>query len=242
MLALELSVHRYIRHGWPGPASNFFFCSTTEQVNCKLTGQDFSRYAEPHTYDIIPRLLRPPAFSPPFCHTTHVHCRKLMKRPSNTGVLLVLVALHLGSADASAGWIVHGRNRAGGSRETQQPPPGRGTVVRPTSTAAAGLSGFGRPCLTLRGGSSSSSADDSVGAGGVGDSGGPARESGASGETAAGKDDCADAVGAAGLDEDLYSRQLYVMGKTAMAKMGKADVLISGMRFGSSAVRVECSK
>ncbi|CBJ31934.1 conserved unknown protein [Ectocarpus siliculosus] len=35
--------------------------------------------------------------------------------------------------------------------------------------------------------------------------------------------------GAGGIDEDLYSRQLYVMGKTAMAKMGKADVLISGM-------------
>lgn len=33
-----------------------------------------------------------------------------------------------------------------------------------------------------------------------------------------------------GLDENLYSRQLYVMGKSAMAKMRKADVLISGMR------------
>lgn len=34
------------------------------------------------------------------------------------------------------------------------------------------------------------------------------------------------------IDEDLYSRQLYVMGKSAMAKMGKADVLISGLRSG----------
>lgn len=33
-----------------------------------------------------------------------------------------------------------------------------------------------------------------------------------------------------GLDEALYSRQLYVMGKSAMARMGKADVLISGLR------------
>lgn len=32
------------------------------------------------------------------------------------------------------------------------------------------------------------------------------------------------------VDEALYSRQLYVMGKSAMAKMSKADVLISGMR------------
>ncbi|CAN0176133.1 unnamed protein product, partial [Laminaria digitata] len=38
----------------------------------------------------------------------------------------------------------------------------------------------------------------------------------------------ADGIGD-GIDEDLYSRQLYVMGKSAMAKMGKADVLISGM-------------
>ncbi|CAM9592986.1 unnamed protein product, partial [Discosporangium mesarthrocarpum] len=32
-----------------------------------------------------------------------------------------------------------------------------------------------------------------------------------------------------GIDEGLYSRQLYVMGKSAMTKMGKADVLISGL-------------
>lgn len=47
---------------------------------------------------------------------------------------------------------------------------------------------------------------------------------------------------AAGLDEDLYSRQLYVMGKTAMAKMGKADVLISGMRFVCRVCRVIMEK
>lgn len=73
--------------------------------------------------------------------------------------------------------------------------------------------------------------------------GGAARESNASsgGATAAG-DAAAGAVGADGLDEDLYSRQLYVMGKTAMAKMGKADVLISGMRFVCRAcIRVEYS-
>lgn len=39
-----------------------------------------------------------------------------------------------------------------------------------------------------------------------------------------------DDSGNRGIDEDLYSRQLYVMGKSAMAKISKADVLISGMR------------
>lgn len=42
-----------------------------------------------------------------------------------------------------------------------------------------------------------------------------------------------------GIDEDLYSRQLYVMGKSAMAKMGKADVLISGMRYVYFVVRCD---
>ena len=142
-----------------------------------------------------------------------------MKRTSNTGVLLLLVALHVGSADASAGWIVHGRNRAG-TRQAQH-------VLRPTSTEqhlAAGLSGFARPCLALRGGCSS--ADGSVSEGGGKGGGEAARESDSSG----GATTAAAAAAAGGLDEDLYSRQLYVMGKTAMAKMGKADVLISGMR------------
>ena len=133
-------------------------------------------------------------------------------------MLLLLVALHVGSADASAGWIVHGRNRAG-TRQAQH-------VLRPTSTEqhlAAGLSGFARPCLALRGGCSS--ADGSVSEGGGKGGGEAARESDSSGGATA-----AAAAAAGGLDEDLYSRQLYVMGKTAMAKMGKADVLISGMR------------
>lgn len=34
-----------------------------------------------------------------------------------------------------------------------------------------------------------------------------------------------------GIDEGLYSRQLYVMGRSAMAKLSKADVLISGLRY-----------
>lgn len=33
------------------------------------------------------------------------------------------------------------------------------------------------------------------------------------------------------LDEDLYSRQIHVIGKLATARMGKADVLISGLRW-----------
>lgn len=171
-----------------------------------------------------------------------------MKRPSNTGVLLLLVALHVGSADASAGWIARGRNRAGTRQAQRQTPLGTGHhVLRPTSTeqdaVAAGLSGFGRPCFALRGGCSS--AAGSVGEGSGEGGGGAARESSASsgGATAAGDAAAAaGAVGADGLDEDLYSRQLYVMGKTAMAKMGKADVLISGMRFVCRAcIRVEYS-
>lgn len=166
---------------------------------------------------------------------------ELMKRQSNTGVLLLLVALHVGSADASAGWIVRGRNRAG-SRQAKTPPPHGtvGYVVRPTSTdqiAAARLSESAPPCLVLRGGCGS--ADGSQGAG-VGERGGDvAQEDTSGGETAA-ADEAEEAAvaGAAGLDEDLYSRQLYVMGKTAMAKMGKADVLISGMRFVCCACRI----
>lgn len=34
----------------------------------------------------------------------------------------------------------------------------------------------------------------------------------------------------AGIDEGLYSRQLYVLGHEAMRKMGTANVLISGMK------------
>lgn len=33
------------------------------------------------------------------------------------------------------------------------------------------------------------------------------------------------------IDEGLHSRQLYFMERSAVAKMGEADVLISGMRW-----------
>lgn len=62
------------------------------------------------------------------------------------------------------------------------------------------------------------------------DSNGEAGKGGAVRE--ANREDADAEADADGIDEDLYSRQLYVMGKSAMAKMGKADVLISGMRSG----------
>lgn len=45
-----------------------------------------------------------------------------------------------------------------------------------------------------------------------------------------------------GIDESLYSRQLYVLGHEAMKRMGSSHVLIAGLRglgveIGSSALR-----
>lgn len=81
-----------------------------------------------------------------------------------------------------------------------------------------------RPLVALRGGYSS------VHGGGVGGGGGGERSI-ATGDDCATVGESGGAEGSTeGIDEDLYSRQLYVMGKSAMAKMGKADVLISGMR------------
>lgn len=160
-----------------------------------------------------------------------------MKRPSSTVVLLFLVAAHIGSADVSSRWVVQGRQRAG-SRQIQPPRGGTGHVVRPTSTedaaAAAGFSGLARPCLTLRGGCNGA-ADSGIGVARDCEGGGEAAAAAALG---GGEREDDSSAAAAGLDEDLYSRQLYVMGKTAMAKMGKADVLISGMRCVCCACRI----
>ena len=81
-----------------------------------------------------------------------------------------------------------------------------------------------RPSLTLRGGNGGATHSTAGGGRAALDIDGAAGKGGAVLE--ANRDD----ADADGIDEDLYSRQLYVMGKSAMAKMGKADVLISGMR------------
>ncbi|CAN0531602.1 unnamed protein product, partial [Ectocarpus sp. 8 AP-2014] len=143
--------------------------------------------------------------------------------------LLLVAALQSSTANASAVWAAHGLSPAVaasrkplGSVNAAAVP---GHLVRPTSTEepTAGLSLPTRACRGLRGGCSGPT---SSAAGAVNDGmKGEVRESSSSsGNEAAGD-------GAGGIDEDLYSRQLYVMGKTAMAKMGKADVLISGMRY-----------
>lgn len=77
-----------------------------------------------------------------------------------------------------------------------------------------------RPPLTLRGGNGGG--HDALDTGGAAGKGRAVLEANGDNAVADGIDD--------GIDEDLYSRQLYVMGKSAMAKMSKADVLISGMR------------
>lgn len=84
--------------------------------------------------------------------------------------------------------------------------------------------------LALRGGSASAARGAGGGSRNALDSDGETGKGGAVRE-ANGVDADAEAD-ADGIDEDLYSRQLYVMGKSAMAKMSKADVLISGMRSG----------
>lgn len=152
--------------------------------------------------------------------------------------VLIAVVLHCSNADASVGWGGRGRNSAvGRSRHPRQ-----GTVnfsapetERSTSTEGSALNKghltpasrrhLLRPSLTLRGGNSGAIHGTADGDRVALDTDGAAGKGGAVLE-ANGDDADAD-----GIDEDLYSRQLYVMGKSAMAKMGKADVLISGMRY-----------
>ncbi|CAM9284639.1 unnamed protein product, partial [Hapterophycus canaliculatus] len=133
-----------------------------------------------------------------------------MRLAGNTCLALLVVALQSSAADASAGWTAHVGSRAGASSEQ---PGGTVNFVRPSNRQEPDGGCYRRrPHVSLRGGCSSSAARGKDGRAAASD--GP--------PSAAGGQEH-------GIDEDLYSRQLYVMGKTAMAKMGKADVLISGM-------------
>ncbi|CAN0202310.1 unnamed protein product, partial [Scytosiphon promiscuus] len=142
-----------------------------------------------------------------------------MRLASNSRLALLAIASCGSAVNASAGWATHGGSRAG----TSSPQPG-GTVnfVRPSTQHDADCSlRPPRPEVSLRGGCGSSAAGQN----------GESTDERGDGEVAAADRPAGAAVGdqGNGIDEDLYSRQLYVMGKTAMAKMGKADVLISGM-------------
>lgn len=143
-------------------------------------------------------------------------------------VVLLLILFH---SDGACGvrWRSNGRKRAywqsrGTVNSHRSSGPSAVPISIPFAPAAtdrrihAHLSpDFSRKAwssLTLRGGSMRRDADADIGH-----------------ETCpAGEDVNGEAGDGEGLDENLYSRQLYVMGKSAMAKMRKADVLISGMR------------
>lgn len=133
----------------------------------------------------------------------------------------------LRSASRSQNIAQHGQQEWQGTVNSERTALFRSTRVVSRLAEQSVAAGHRRPLpspwastLGIRGGSSSS------GHGGAGAGGGVGR----GGED--GEHDSAevDLPGEGGIDEDLYSRQLYVMGKSAMAKMGKADVLISGMR------------
>lgn len=165
------------------------------------------------------------------CHDTTV---ERMKRLCSYGILIAAV-LHCSYVQASVGWGECGQNSAvGRSRHPQ-----RGTVnfspaetERSTSTEGSCLNKghltpssrrhLLRSSLTLRGGNGGAIHGTPGGDRVALDIDGAAGKGGAVLEPNGDDGD--------GIDEDLYSRQLYVMGKSAMAKMGKADVLISGMR------------
>ncbi|CAN0492154.1 unnamed protein product, partial [Ectocarpus sp. 12 AP-2014] len=139
-------------------------------------------------------------------------CRAHMRR------LLLLAALQSSTANAAAMWAAHGLSPAvAASRKplgSVNAAAVTGHLVRPTSTEepTAGLSLPTRACRVLRGGCSGP-ASSAAGVANDEMKGELVRESSSSsGKKAAGD-------GAGVIDEDLYSRQLYVMGKTAMAKM-----------------------
>lgn len=142
-----------------------------------------------------------------------------MRLASTTSLALLVFASQGSAAYASAGWTTHSQSRA---RTSGQQIGGTVSFVRRSTQHEADCSAPLRPHLSLRGGCSSAERSNSE-----------AADGGGNGKVEGG-DRPSSAVGDQGsaIDEDLYSRQLYVMGKTAMAKMGKADVLISGMRCG----------
>lgn len=143
-----------------------------------------------------------------------------MKRLRNIGILLVAVALSSRAGGAFARWAARSRNPT--HRPRREGTVNSGNCVRSTASEGCDLKHHLTPArrhpllplLTLRGGYSGVD----VGGGGI-----------ANGDEASGERGPAVAAGGS-IDEDLYSRQLYVMGKSAMARMGKADVLISGLR------------
>lgn len=163
-----------------------------------------------------------------------------MKRLCKNYIAVVTVAYTFSNATAaSAGWTRNVRHAAVGQAQ-------RGTTVSCRSPSTTESDGFyleeylsaarypRRPLLALRGGYSSvDSSGDGGGGGGGGSDGERNVAAGADGGTVG---ESGGADGSTGIDEDLYSRQLYVMGKSAMAKMGKADVLISGMRSESQEI------
>lgn len=156
-----------------------------------------------------------------------------MKLLCNAGILLAIVA-RSENAGASARWGALGRNVVAHRQQQQEGTVNSDRLVRSTSIEGSRLREDIQPkrcraltpLLKIRGGHGGADTDIGGTAAGIGDSnefagnGGAAQERGGDG-------------GEGDIDEDLYSRQLYVMGKSAMAKMGKADVLISGMRSGS---------
>ena len=54
--------------------------------------------------------------------------------------------------------------------------------------------------------------------------------------------DSSSAAGEAGIDESLYSRQLFVMGERAMRSMAQSRVFLSGLSgLGETALRLAAS-
>lgn len=161
-----------------------------------------------------------------------------MKRLCKNSIVVVTVAYTFSNATAaSVGWTRNVRHAAVGQAQR-----GTGSCRSPSTTESVGfyledyLSAARhprRPLLALRGGYNSGESGGDGGGVGGGSGGERNVAAGADGETV-GENGGAD--GSTGIDEDLYSRQLYVMGKSAMAKMGKADVLISGLRSESQEI------
>lgn len=153
------------------------------------------------------------------------------REQENEMAIVVVLLLILFNSDGACGvrWRSNGRKRAfwqsrGTVNSQRRSDPSAVPITTPYAPAAtdrrihANLSpDFSRKAwfsLVLRGGSMRRGDDADIGQ-----------------ETSpAGEDINEEAGEGEGLDENLYSRQLYVMGKSAMAKMRKADVLISGMR------------
>ena len=150
-----------------------------------------------------------------------------MTRLCKAAVLASVIVCNI-DATLAVKWMAHGRNSAGwhsrGTVNSDQRDGVAAASMTPTALTANGgrihahlsplLCLLAPPSLMLRGGyrridDANALGEDAEAVGGDG-----------VGESAEGD----------GIDENLYSRQLYVLGKSAMAKMRKSDILISGMR------------